>query len=58
MNRKAIVPDSIPLELEDRIAALEARRECGDDFDCVSLWWLFVLGVLIPIGLLLVGWWA
>jgi hypothetical protein len=58
MNRKAAVPDSVPLELQDRIAALEAHRECGDDFDFVSLCWLFALGVLIPIGLLLVGWWA
>jgi hypothetical protein len=50
--------DSLPPELDQRIAELESRRECGDDFDVVSLCWLFFLGVVIPIVLLLVGWWA
>jgi hypothetical protein len=48
--------DSPPAELERRISGLESGRECGDDFDPVSLCWLFVLGVLIPVGLLLIGW--
>ena len=50
--------DSLPEELEHRICGLESGRECGDDFDLVSLCWLFVLGVLIPVGLLLIGWLA
>jgi hypothetical protein len=52
------VPDPLPAELEHRISGLESGRECGDDFDPVSLCWLFVLGVLIPLGLLLIGWLA
>ena len=48
--------DSLPAELEHRISGLESGRECGDDFDPVSLCWLLVLGVLIPVGLLLIGW--
>jgi hypothetical protein len=52
------VPDSLPAELEHRISGLESGRECGDDFDLVSLCWLLVLGVLIPVGLLLIGWLA
>jgi hypothetical protein len=46
------------VELEHRISRLESGRECGEDFDPVSLCWLFVLGVLIPVGLLLIGWLA
>ncbi len=49
---------SIPAELEHRIRGLESGRECGDDFDFASLCWLLVLGVLIPAGLLLLGWLA
>jgi hypothetical protein len=52
------VPDSLPPELEHRISGLESGRECGDDFDPVSLCWLLVLGVLVPAGLLLIGWLA
>jgi hypothetical protein len=57
-QRDAVVPDSLPRELDERIAALESQRECGDDFDATSLCWLFFLGVLLPIILLLIGWWA
>jgi hypothetical protein len=52
------LPDSLPAELEHRISGLESGRECGDDFDLVSLCWLLVLGILIPVGLLLIGWLA
>jgi len=48
----------LPEELEQRISRLESGGECGEDFDPVSLCWLFVLGVLIPVGLLLIGWLA
>jgi hypothetical protein len=51
-------PAAVPAELERRLAALESGGECGDDFDLRSLCWLSVLGVLLPIGLLLLGWWA
>jgi hypothetical protein len=46
-----------PPDLEERITALESQAECGDDFDPFSWWWLIILGVLIPIGLILIGWW-
>lgn len=46
-----------PAELEERIAALESRAECGEDFDRTSLIWLLLLGVVIPAVLLAAGWW-
>jgi hypothetical protein len=58
LRGKTALPDSLPEELEQRISRLESGRECGEDFDPVSLCWLFVLGVLIPAGLLLIGWLA
>ena len=58
LRGKTALPDSFPAELEHRISGLESGRECGDDFDPVSLCWLFALGVLIPVGLLLIGWLA
>ncbi|MGO9996037.1 MAG: hypothetical protein ACLPTF_26505 [Steroidobacteraceae bacterium] len=57
-QRDAALPESLPRELDERIAALESQAECGDDFDVTSLCWLFFLGVLIPIILLSIGWWA
>jgi hypothetical protein len=51
-------PDAPPAELERRLSELESGRECGDDFDAVSLWGLLILGLLIPAGLLLIGWLA
>jgi hypothetical protein len=50
--------EPLPAELEERIAALEAQREVGADFDAVSWFWLIVLGVLLPVVLLLIAWWA
>jgi hypothetical protein len=51
-------PDALPAELERRIGMLESGRECGEDFDAVSCWWLVILGVLMPAGLLSIGWLA
>jgi hypothetical protein len=47
-----------PAELEKRIAALEAQREVGDDFDARSWCWLIVLGVVTPVVLLFIAWWV
>ena len=58
LRGKIASPDSLPAELEHRISGLESGRECGDDFDLASLCWLLVLGVLLPVGLLLIGWLA
>jgi hypothetical protein len=56
--RGRAAPSSIPAELEHRIRGLESGRECGEDFDFTSVCWLLVLGVLVPAGLLLLGWLA
>ena len=58
LRGKIALSDALPEELEQRISRLESGGECGEDFDPVSLCWLFVLGVLIPVGLLLIGWLA
>ena len=58
LRGKVALPDSLPADLERRLSGLESGRECGDDFDLVSLCWLLVLGVLVPVGLLLIGWLA
>ena len=50
--------EPLPAELEERIAALESEREVGADFDARSWFWLIVLGVLVPVVLLLIAWWA
>jgi len=50
--------EPFPAELEERIAALESQREVGEDFDARSWMWLMVLGVLVPVVLLLIAWWA
>ena len=49
--------ESLPAELEHRIAALEAGGQCGEDFDTVSLVWLVLLGIVLPAALLVIGWW-
>jgi hypothetical protein len=58
LRGKVALPDSLPADLERRLSGLESGRECGGDFDLVSLCWLLVLGVLVPVGLLLIGWLA
>ena len=50
--------EPFPAELEARISALESQREVGDDFDARSWFWLIVLGVITPVALLLMSWWA
>jgi hypothetical protein len=50
--------EPFPAELEERLAALESQREVGEDFDARSWFWLAVLGVLAPVFLLLIAWWA
>ena len=44
-------------ELEARIAALENAAPTSD-FDGAGWFWMMLLGVVIPLGLLIVGWWA
>jgi hypothetical protein len=43
------------IELERRLQALESGSEQGNDFDGRSWFWMVVLGVVLPIGLLLLG---
>jgi hypothetical protein len=50
------VSESLPVELERRIAALESGAETGAEFDIASWYWLILLGILLPLGLLLWGW--
>ena len=47
----------LPRELEQRITALESGAEQGRDFDRVSWLWLALLGVVVPLVLLAIGWW-
>jgi hypothetical protein len=46
-----------PPQLEARIAALE-KAAPPSDFDASSWFWIFLLGIAIPLILLAVGWWA
>jgi hypothetical protein len=45
----------LPPELEARIAAIEAAGSPGD-FDRRSALWMVLLGVILPILCLLLGW--
>jgi hypothetical protein len=47
--------DSLPSELARRIDALEAQP-AAQDFDPVSWLWLSLLGLVLPIALLILGW--
>ena len=47
----------LPPDLEARIVALEAVSGQTKDFDARSWAWLVLLGVILPIALLLIGWW-
>ena len=49
------MPDSLPAELRRRIEALE-REPLASDFDPVSWMWLTLLGLVLPLGLLVLGW--
>lgn len=46
----------IPAELEHRIRALESAGGEGEDFDGASWFWLIVLGIVLPVGALVLGW--
>lgn len=52
---RAAEPDSLPPELEARIAALESSASRAD-FDAASWFWMLLIGVLVPILLLAIGW--
>ncbi|MDQ0332957.1 hypothetical protein QFZ88_005339 [Mesorhizobium sp. YL-MeA3-2017] len=47
---------NIPAELERRIRVLETPGEEGEDFDASSWFWLLVLGLVLPIAVLVLGW--
>lgn len=53
---KPAVDEPLAPELERRIAALESGEETGADFDAASWFWMILLGVVLPVGLLLWGW--
>ena len=44
-----------PPELAARIAALESTGE-RTDFDALSWFWMILFGILLPLGLLILGW--
>jgi hypothetical protein len=46
---------SLPPELEARVAALEARAAPAD-FDRRSWFWMILLGVILPLLCLVLGW--
>ena len=47
--------EPLPPELERRIEVLE-QEPVGPDFDLASWMWLALFGLLLPIGLLVLGW--
>jgi hypothetical protein len=49
------MPDPLPAELVRRIEVLE-REPLGPDFDRTSWLWLALLGLVLPIGVLVLGW--
>ncbi len=49
--------EPVPATLEERLAALESGREMGEDFDAQSWVWMILLGAVIPVVLLCIGWW-
>ncbi|HVO03998.1 MAG TPA: hypothetical protein VMT54_17500 [Candidatus Cybelea sp.] len=48
--------EGIPAELERRISLLENPANQGEDFDGASWFWLIVLGLVLPVAILIVGW--
>lgn len=46
----------LPAELERRIRALESAGGEGEDFDGSSWFWLIVLGIVLPVLALILGW--
>ena len=47
----------LPPELEARIAAFEAAAP-GSGFEFAGWFWMVLLGVVMPLLLLVIGWWA
>jgi hypothetical protein len=45
----------LPPDLEARLAAFDSAAPAGG-FDAASWFWMLLLGVAIPIGLLVLGW--
>jgi len=45
----------LPPELEARLAAFESTAPAGG-FDAASWFWMLLLGVALPLGLLVLGW--
>lgn len=46
----------LPAELERRIDVLEGDAAAQGDFDARSWLWLILLGVVLPVVLLILGW--
>jgi hypothetical protein len=46
---------ALPPDLETRLAAFESVPTPGG-FDAASWFWMILLGVVIPLGLLVLGW--
>jgi hypothetical protein len=46
----------LPVELERRIEALEGDAAAQRDFDPRSWLWLILLGVVLPVVVLILGW--
>jgi hypothetical protein len=44
-------------QLEARIAAFESAAPASD-FDHASWFWMILLGGVIPVALLVIGWWV
>jgi hypothetical protein len=55
LGRNAVA-DLAP-ELEARIVAFETAAPSAD-FDAASWFWMLLLGIVMPLALLLLGWWA
>jgi len=53
----AAQPPAFPADLEARIAAFE-RAEPAGEFGWAGWFWMILLGVALPAGMLLAGWWA
>lgn len=47
--------EPLPRELERRIEVLE-KEPLSPDFDPASWMWLALLGLVLPIGVLVLGW--
>jgi len=45
----------LPPDLEARLAAFDSAAPAGG-FDAASWFWMLLLGVAIPLGLLVLGW--